>query len=273
MSTKNLARTAIEGGRCGHNKRDRYDSHREERSGTRAYLTVVRNDPEAANEIAEPTRKVVYPCFHDKLSPVFRFLESRVGKSWGKTLSMLTEKFDTRTTPGRHVLHDHMLKEVADSKEALKGLPSWMRKTYFVDAQGLLQFSRPKPKVQPGKKGRKSAAFVAWKVEKWLGNRKVGQLGANLVWFHPTREADIIRAHWAGYQGMLYVVIGTDGKPMQDPIVPPPRFSFGPQTKLRPVVVPFRQGLRLDSEDEGFFRRLPKNVQASILKAAPVNSN
>ncbi len=114
MSTKNLARTVIEGGRRGFNKFERRNSTREERSEERAMLTVVRQDPEAYDDIVTPARRPVRPEFSDKLNPAYEFLDSRVGKSWNKTRAMIAERFDTRTTAGRHVVNDHLLRQVRE---------------------------------------------------------------------------------------------------------------------------------------------------------------
>lgn len=266
MATKNLARTVIEGGRAGYNKFERYESHRTERAQAREFLSVAKRDPEAAEDMAGPKRQPVSQGFTDKLSPVWRFLESRVGKSWAKSRSMIFQKFDIRTTAGRHVLFDHMLREVADSKQDAS-LSRWFHKDYYVDAQGILRRTNPVKKPAPGPK----TVRVTWRpaeVYAWLGARKIGRLGERFVWFVPTRDADKIRPLWRS--GMMVWVVFENGKVVEDPIEPPPR--WGPKTKERIALTRYRQARLLDAADEDFFRGLPASVQEAILKAAPVNA-
>jgi hypothetical protein len=115
MSKKNLARTVIEGGRSHFNTFDRRCSHGEERARSRdvARALLCGGDPEDA--IFEP-RRSVDPWFYDKLGPAMRWLRSQVGRPWNKVRSELFARFDTRTTAGRHILFDHVLREVEDAR-------------------------------------------------------------------------------------------------------------------------------------------------------------
>src|SRR5271156_720922 len=112
MSTKNLSRTVIEGGRCGYYKSEVHACARSERSELRAHLRSLALDPELEENLTHPKRQPVTLCFSDKLRPIYRFRDSRVGRDWDATRSELFDKFDTRTTPGRHVLFDHLLRDV-----------------------------------------------------------------------------------------------------------------------------------------------------------------
>src|SRR5208337_231027 len=134
MATRSLARTVIEGGRCGYYKSECNESIRGERAANRVYLRAVANDPEHAEDHVEPRRKVVSVCFKDKLHPIYKFLDSKVGRDWNTVRSELFAKFDTRTTPGRHVLFDHLLRDVRESLEPLDHEYA----KYFVDAEGTL---------------------------------------------------------------------------------------------------------------------------------------
>lgn len=116
MSKKNIARSALEGGRAGSNKWDRRRSSKLERVKSRQYLTEVVRDLEYSDEIIEPTRKPVYKEFTDKLNPMYRWLETQVGRPWSEVRSEVFQKFDTRTTAGRHILFDHLLPQVVDSE-------------------------------------------------------------------------------------------------------------------------------------------------------------
>lgn len=115
MSTKNLARTVIEGGRYGGNKWDRRNSSAEERVRVRAYCKRVLNDPEIAEEEDVEERQSVGKGFTDKLGPMYRWMDAQIGRPWSEVRSEVFQKFDTRTTAGRHITFDHLLREVVDS--------------------------------------------------------------------------------------------------------------------------------------------------------------
>jgi hypothetical protein len=121
MATKNLARTVIEGGRTGYYKSSVETLTSEERAATKEFLRTVRNDPERADEIVNPVRKPVSVSFADKLRPMYRFMDSKLGQNWSKVRSELFRRFDTRTTPGRHVLFDHLLRDVTEGPLPEKG--------------------------------------------------------------------------------------------------------------------------------------------------------
>lgn len=235
MATKNLARSVIEGGRSFYNSWTRRNSHRIARTHVREQLDVVRSDPESSADSFFSSPRHVRKSFHDKLSPAYRFLDSRVGKSWNKTLSIIAERFDTRTTAGRHIVFDHMIAEVAPSQAALA---ISRRALYFVDARGILRVAASRPRIH-----RVSDPPPV----RWLGNRKLGRLGTLLAWFVPTRDADRVTARWTGSQ-LVYVM--TDG--------------------TSAAHVGFRQSRALDASECATFESLSSEVQRIILAAAPV---
>ncbi len=289
MATKNLSRTVIEGGRCAHYQSEVRESIRGERAHGRTYLRAVANDPELADECVAPKRKVVSPCFADKLRPIYGFLDSRLGRNWDTVRSELFAKFDTRTTPGRHVLFDHLLRDVRESQEVLDRRYA----RYFVDAQGRLckdkdRDRRPRYTTPPCNLHRVAA---------WLGHRKVGTLGARFVWFVPT-SGRVCAVH-EGYGTIVYAVADVDGKPIRDvdllravsadqsahaqasgkvasklaianELSPLSRW-WRPRGKLLLTRVSFRQSNVLDARDEAFFLALPAHVQKMLVDMAPAN--
>ncbi len=78
MSKKNLARTAIEGGRRKGNKWDRRNSHTEERNAAREYCKKAISDPESVDEDLIEKKSKVYKDFTDKLNPMYRWLRSQI---------------------------------------------------------------------------------------------------------------------------------------------------------------------------------------------------
>ena len=154
MSKKNLARTTIEGGRHNSNKWDRRNSHTEERRSARDYCNKVKIDPEYALEDTIEEKCKVYKEFTDKLNPMYRWLESKVGENWDDVRSEISEKFDARTTAGRHIMFDHLLSSVTDTQSGfnqygfivdpdeakLQGIATYRRvyQDYYVDKDGIL---------------------------------------------------------------------------------------------------------------------------------------
>lgn len=153
MSKKNLARTAIEGGRSAMSKWQRKNSNKELRAKETSYLKAVEKDPEVWDEDEYPVRRTVGKEFHDKLGPVYRYLQSQVGRPWDKVRSEVFEKFDARTTAGRHILHDHLLSLVEYNElgfrkayynywKFLDQRESFSSREYYVDKNGLLQLKK-----------------------------------------------------------------------------------------------------------------------------------
>ena len=112
MSTKNLARTIIEGGRHTGNKWDRRNSHAEERAALKNYMSEVTLDPSNYDEYDVEPIEPIYKSFDDKLSPIYRWLHRQVGRLWDEVRSDISKTFDTRTTAGRHIVYDHLLNSV-----------------------------------------------------------------------------------------------------------------------------------------------------------------
>jgi hypothetical protein len=246
MSTKNLARTVIEGGRAERNKIERRVSTRSLRADTRAFLSAVRHDPEGAEGIAPPSRASAQICFADKLNPAYRFLDSRVGKGWNNTLALLAERFDPRTIPGRHVVHDHILRDVAPSREAV-GTNGRSAERYYVDARGILR----KPPRRRSRQQR-PAVFDREAVLAWLDGRQVGRVGSRLFWFEAARDAALIRT--VARPNRLAVEYVYEGAHAGDP---PPAF---------------RQSRALTKADVAYFEALDTKVKDAILGSAPTSS-
>lgn len=212
MSTKRLSKTVIEGGRAGYNKFERRNSHVEVRAQERDYLKNVLADLEHAEEYDIDIRQPVMKGFTDKLAPMYRWLEAQVGRRWDEVRSEVFQKFDTRTTAGRHITFDHLLREVVDTESGFdnhgnmadpnipvihtKGRHSyWSVADYYVDQEGILRirddhrrrrrFYRNVP--SPTEQDLRAAAT-------WLAGRMVAEKGGTLYWLCPTE--DIWMASW-----------------------------------------------------------------------------
>lgn len=206
MSTKKLSRTVIEGGR--YNTSDRRLSNKEERAKTRAYMSKVALDPEDFEEEIEPERRPVYKEFSDKLNPMYRWLESQVGRVWDEVRSEISTKFDTRTTAGRHITFDHLLREIVDTESGFdnrgrminpnievicgSGYRYYGHKLYYVDEDGILQ-----PNISSFRRRRRYEYITEEEAKEsaaWLQGRIIGLKGGKYYWFSPTEG--VWKADW-----------------------------------------------------------------------------
>ena len=185
MSTKNLARTAIEAGRRGYNKWERNYSHRQERVRARNYLTRVILDPELADEIVCEPRPVVMRDQLDKLNPVKGFLHSRVGRRWDDVHSEIVKRFDSRTIAGHHILYGHVLNHMVTYWYEVRPYgygPS--PGDFVVDEEGLLTevplIARPRARARNELADKQKKEIV-----RWLDNRLIITRGENFYWANP----------------------------------------------------------------------------------------
>jgi hypothetical protein len=179
MSTKNLARTAIEGGRTHGNSWARRYSHGRVRSDTQALLARLRNgdDPEDG---PTPGRERVPRWFHDKLGPVRRWLARQVGRPWDNVRADIFARFDTRTTAGRHIVFCHLLPWVATRA----GAPQDCYADFFVDHRGLLR--RYLTKTVRSSRWPAPLPRPREELDRWLAGRLIGAHGDLLFWFTHT---------------------------------------------------------------------------------------
>lgn len=137
MATKNISRSAIEGGRA--NKYERNASHRHERSRSRAWLDQLRLGTESAEGSDPLPREHVSKAFTDKLGPCMGWLASHVGQPWDDVRSKLSRAFDTRKLSAWHVVNQHMLPEVRGAGTPNDTLHVYRSQRFYIDEDGLLQ--------------------------------------------------------------------------------------------------------------------------------------
>ncbi len=180
MSTKYLARTAIEGGRRYSNTDDRRESNRAARTHYRQVLLAVRTDIGMVDDVQMPQREHVYKDFRDKLAPLARWMKSCANRPWNKVRSEIVAMVDTRTLAGRHIVYDHLLPRrrwhrVITDTEDLE--PPWSvhRTTFRVDRHGILR-------VEDSGRNRRKLAHdfeAAWA---FASPQRVGVRGKKLYW-------------------------------------------------------------------------------------------
>jgi hypothetical protein len=194
MSTKNLAKTVIEGGRYHGNKYDRRISSAEERVRARDFCKRAAVDPEFAEEADIEGRQPVYKGFTDKLAPMYRWLDAQVGRPWSEVRSEVFQNFDTRTTAGRHITFDHLLRSVVETqsgfddrgyiadpnipKEGGEDRRWWAYSDYYIDQQGIFQKAGNRRRRNRGPRACTEEEYIA--AGKWLDGRMIMQVAGKL---------------------------------------------------------------------------------------------
>ena len=120
---------------------------------------------------------------------MYRWLHSNCGRPWNEVKSEVFQKFDTRTTAGRHITYDHLLKSVEEVPDFRYGryrygpddwTTSYYKNDFYVDEEGVL---RAKTLVR--RKHEKLPYFDTRQIANWLNGRIVGKVGKKLFWFVP----------------------------------------------------------------------------------------
>lgn len=139
MATKDINRSALEGGRPGRDKEERRVYQRRERHATKLHLKKVALDAEEYYKTFEPVRGKIWRSFTDNLGPAYRWIDSNVGKSWSDVYSALREKFDPRTLAGHHLVNQHIIPSIdgAGGEEFL--ISGRTYGSYYVDEEGVLR--------------------------------------------------------------------------------------------------------------------------------------
>jgi hypothetical protein len=276
MATRDLSSTAIEGGRTGYFKAECKAEIRKERAAWRAQARAIVRDLESWDEEPDARRVPVIVSQSDKLSPIYRFLEARVGESWDDTRSELFSRFDIRTTPGRHVLFDHLLKDVRENPEP--NANRYYGGRFYRDRDGVLRrdetyggFGKDvRFVVDPPK--RKTCDLYA--VARWLGTDKIGRAGAGFALYVPAGKSRGAVAV-VDKNAIVYACVDSGGSPIYDP-QPAVKSAYSdrvyPQPpKIRLSKAPYRQDGMLSEKATTFFRSLPLRVQEMICAEAPAN--
>lgn len=283
MSTKNLSRTVIEGGRRSVNKWDRRLSNREYRSEIREYMSNVGKNEDYSDEVFEPSKRKVVKDFNDKLSPMYKWLHAQVGRPWNQVKSEVVSKFDTRTTAGRHIVKDHLFGSVQEQPSYLycsKDRPfdekdfttsSYSRDEFFVDEDGILRNKKlVKPRypyyVPPYKHFKPSAQITTW-----LNGRIIGRVGNKLFWFLPVGNLNF-KCEWK-FGSLIYLF------PRTKTICDKEGKVIGEKKEwVEPFYYPYkqlasRQHNALSKKELEFWNRIPQSLQTEILAWSPLNPN
>lgn len=296
MSTKRLQKTVIEGGRVGRNKWERRYSHTTERTSTREFCDKLKHDPDSADDdgLFIKEKDKVHKEFDDKLGPMYRWLGRQVGKPWDEVRSLVTKTFDTRTTAGRHIVYDHLLRSVEITPNVRLSYrrdpegenTSYFKNDFYVDDNGILC----QKKYVPRKWRSKIPAWDTNQLANWLNGRVVGKVGNKYFWYQP---ADKSQKHhgpsrnwvtkWGRYggyyadYGLTFMYLATAPVYKLD--------NMGRKVLLEngsPEIIgyeaqwfvgspgAFRQGRKLDSKEVDYWNSIPEYYQNKILGLAPI---
>jgi hypothetical protein len=297
MSTKNLARTVIEGGRHKHNKWDRHNSHAENRAAVRNYIKEVTLDPENFDEYDVEPVNHVGKSFDDKLGPIYRWLRAQIGRPWDDVRAEISQTFDIRTTAGRHIVFDHLYNSVHVGPEPQQyyyrllddpDTTSYSRNDFYVDNSGILQEKRYINRRF--NRGVVVPPFDTKKIANWLSGRIVGKVGNKYFWFIPvtgdkkhggtdyTWKIEWRTDYPYGYSYetrpvfsyLTYdIIYKTDSLGLQiledgRPII------LKREPKWRKTSTPsLRQGRKLNTKDMDFWNTLPEYYRTKVLECSP----
>lgn len=108
MARRNIAKTAIEGGRRKFCRIMEKEEDAKERTAYKIYChtAVYDEDAEEPGSVALGGHYTgrQYRDFPDKLGPLRRWLEAQVGRPWNNVRSEIIARFDSSTLAGRHAL-------------------------------------------------------------------------------------------------------------------------------------------------------------------------
>jgi hypothetical protein len=240
--------------------------------------------------------RTVSKGFTDKLSPMYRWLSSQVGRPWDEVRSDVAKTFDTRTTAGRHIVHDHLLRSVEVTPDLRYGryyygpedyTQSYSRYDFYVDVDGIL---REKTVIRR-RNTEKVPAFNTAQIANWLSGRVVGKVGNKYFWFIPADKNKkrggvdrTWRTDWGSRKyyynyGLrflyladepLYKVDSTGHRILENnlPIV------IGHETVWKAGHPgSFRQGRKLDTKEMNYWNTIPAYYQTKVLELSPTYPN
>lgn len=259
MATKKLSKTVIEGGRTTSSKYFRRQSARTERHAIRQALTACHSDTGDLYDIgsvaALPKRNKSFKDFDDKLASLSRLLDSRLGRSWNRTYRLICEQFDTRTTSGRHIIFDHLLRMVWLHQD--RSTKICLSYPYCLDKQGRLQRTKDATYRLTRKQRAKLRAENTRRekiLAQWLNYRCVGKVGNVLYWYTTDvkKPIGLTLDMWGDIIRYFYTY--------DDP-------QYG--SMYDPWRVGWRRDGRLDGRDIEFFTKLEPRVKTALLRSNP----
>ena len=167
MSTRRLARTVVAGGRAGYSKYGRKEVARQNR----------RWKLDEEGEYAPPVVRDGWGReFADRLAPLRRWLESRVGRPWADVYSEFIRENNPRTMKGWH-LHSHLAFDVKGAGFREMSGRYIGQRDFYLDEAGILR-QWPRDPKGPYYAQRKEEA----EADKWANGRKVMETDGVLYW-------------------------------------------------------------------------------------------
>jgi len=276
MSKKHLAKTAIEGGRANSNKWARRESHAEERAYEKEFISKVIIDPDLADKIVIKKRKKVHKYFSYNLTPVYKWIASHIGQPWNDVYSKIRQKFDVRTTDGRHVVYDHLIGSVEITPDLLfkyyrsiegEENSSYYKWDFYVDDNGILR-----KKKYVSRRIRRGKCDTV-RVSKWLAGRIVAQRDSKMYWCEPTNYN--FTAFWYGNRHVAtlsYMYLD------KHPVYKGEKIVGYTSRWIEPFYYKYKritskQGKEFSEKDYYYWNRIPVYYQNVMLQWSPFNQN
>ncbi len=201
MSTKNIARTVIEGGRTDRNTHERRQSNRIQRKEVR---TITRSLSRLVDQESYtlPDRPRIEKEHADKLEAAMSWLiHHGLGKTPPEIEALLLTRFNTKTIAGRHIVFEHLLlklKPVSRPSKHKKEDVFFLRKVttrkYFAEERG---FPRKHIFYRLGLE-RLFEVRHRSRVAKWSVGYNDITHRRNFYWFLPENGFRLQRLGWDG---------------------------------------------------------------------------
>lgn len=177
MSTKNLVRSAFERGKRGSTKFEARYTHREERVQLRIWLSNTRKNPDFALSEDAPKRLRFWPETDYNFSPLRRWLERQVGRSWAEVNADIARNFT-------HYYILHTLRRWVNLYSDHRVRYS----DFIIDEQGILQFGTWLKEYRELRKrahrGLSMARTISeGEINAWRNGRKIKRCGKRYHWF------------------------------------------------------------------------------------------
>lgn len=177
MSTKSLNRSVHEVGHGRSYNKDRKFENKALRARERAYISDLKKNPDACDEIADPEIGDLWTWHNSTLTPVFRWLRAQDGRQWNEVYSELCQKVSIEDKAFKWLeyrIHKFGTPNYSEDQSIF-----YHKNTFYIDENGTFHKAKKiaKPKRQPSK-------YTKAQIAEWLNGRIVGKVGAKIYWFH-----------------------------------------------------------------------------------------
>ena len=278
MSTKDISRSALEGGRASSNKYDRNQSHQRERARAKTWLVQAKYDPELYDSEDPEDRPKVSKEFTDKLNPCYRWLVSRCGRPWSEVFQEIKTTFDTRKLSAWHIVNQHMITEVAGAGTSADATAKWRYQRFEIDTDDIL---RDRGKRRQGATKERYKGPSRKEVLAIVSGRSVIDYGTSQFWAEPSSYRwEVCNEKPRPWSRVVPCLIGAERHRKIDvtPVETVLRYSErGPNRAFHgsehwrvwklhhQVACSWRQGRRFTKEETAWWRSISPEIRKAIV--------